>query len=303
MNHEEVQGKIVAFLSAEFARLEGRSCVYVDVTCVGDSIPLAAWVREEQPAMFEGLAKIEELAATMLTMADDHARVIGGSGQRIQFRIVTKQHLGARRQHLFTVESSTSVLAPGSIAESPDARGVLAQVMRHNELHMSASAGAFRLLLQSYERRVQDLERDNTRLRGEIEAKAQLLLDSKSNDERGQLEAMMMMSADERKGKIVSSITSMLPLVASYLAGGKGAAADVGSPLSLIVAKLAESISRDQVIAIMGVLSSEQQLLFMKAVELARAAEDAAAKKGPAAAQSSPPPNPQNGASSAPPAT
>jgi hypothetical protein len=274
---EDIHRKLVAFLSGEFARGEGRICVQLDLTAANPGsvgTPLGTWDRAENPELFSDLGKIEELVTAILTKAQDHADAFGSGSHRFEIR--TRQHLGHRVAHGFRLAATTDSDGLGGGDDQPNATGVLAQQMRHTEIHMRMSVTTTQLMVGTLERQLRSLSDECVQLREERRKHLAELEEARST--RGEREYVMSMglAADERKTQAVNKVLQLLPVVATKFLGKEAMEGGKATPLSMLISELGKSLTPPQIKQITAALSMEQQMLLMEAMRVAQAAEPAA---------------------------
>jgi hypothetical protein len=82
---EDNHRRIVSFLTREFGRTEGRSCIRLELflgSSRGDSI--RTWHRTEDADVFSGLGNIEQLAGVVLREAENTVESYGGGAHRFE---------------------------------------------------------------------------------------------------------------------------------------------------------------------------------------------------------------------------
>ena len=288
---EELHAKVLSFLLKEFARLEGRQCTRVDLTSSapgsrGSSI--GVWDRAEYPdpatSPFQGQGNIEALTTDVLRKAEEYADSFG-SGQH-RFVIVTHQVLGGTGRCAFRVAVASEDDPDVGGNDAPTVTGQLAQQMRHTELHMKMNAQTQMGTLGILREMLADLSAENARLRRERSDHLTELEASRSRETEREMAALEAVGADRRKDMLVGKLAQLAPVVAARFLEAKGGSSSAPTGLSILITELAESLSQEQAMGILNVLSVEQKILFMEAFRAAKAAKDKAeAAAGQAQAQ------------------
>lgn len=292
---EDLHGRVVSFLRQEFARKEGRQCVRLELSSAQPGLRgdvLRTWDRHEDPELFAQLTRIEELATAILRITEDHADSFGTGQHRFELR--TEQHLGGRQKLSFRVLAGAGGDMEGNAGgeDSPTAIGMVAQQMRHNELHMRMSAQLYQATLGTMQRQIADLNEENARLRRERAEHYAELEEARSRRDERELAGMKQLAAEQRKDLAFGKLIQFAPVVAGRLLG-KGDEASTPSALSVLVGELAQSLTPEQVTHIASSLSQNQQILFVEAM---REAARSNTPKPPPAEPSQAPTNPVNGA-------
>jgi len=292
---EDMHVRVLAFLRCEFGRKEGRQCVRLELSSAQPGLRgdvLRTWDRHEDPELFAQLTRIEELATSILRIAEDHADSFGAGQHRFELR--TEQHLGGRQKLSFRILAGAGDTdGNGSSGEdSPTAMGMVAQQMRHNEVHMRMSAQMYQTTIGSMQRQIADLNEENGRLRRERADHYSELEEARSRRDERELAGMKQLAAEQRKDMAFGKLLQLAPVVASRLLG-KGEESSASSPLNILVAELAGSLTPDQVTHIASALSSNQQVLFVEAM---REAMRVSTQKPPGAEAGQGPTSAVNGA-------
>jgi len=265
---EDMHGRVLSFLRCEFGRKEGRQCVRLELSSAQPGLRgdvLRTWDRHEDPELFAQLTRIEELATSILRIAEDHADSFGAGQHRFELR--TEQHLGGRQKLSFRILAGAGDAdGSGSSGEdAPTAMGMVAQQMRHNEVHMRMSAQMYQTTLGTMQRQIADLNEENGRLRRERAEHYSELEEARSRRDERELAGMKQLAAEQRKDMAFGKLLQLAPVVAGRLLG-KGEESSSSSPLNILVAELATSLTPEQVTHIASTLSSNQQVLFVEAM-------------------------------------
>jgi hypothetical protein len=291
---EDLHGRVLGFLRAEFARQEGRQCVRLELSSAQPGLRgdvLRTWDRHEDPELFVQLGRIEELATVILRIAEDHADSFGSGQHRFELR--TEQHHGGRQKLSFRILAGAGDGdSAGTGEDAPTATGMVAQQMRHNELHMRMSAQMYSTTLGTMQRQIAELNEENARLRRERSEHYVELEEARSRRDERELAGMRQMASENRKDLAFGKLLQLAPVVAGRLLN-KGSTPNEGAaPLTILIGELAASLSPEQIAHIGSALSQNQQILFVEAMrEAMRANSDG----NPVGAAPPPPP----GASSA----
>ncbi len=290
---EQLHQKILAFLGAEFARKEHRQCIKLELAHAmhgfrGDD--LCTWTREEDPELFDDLTRVERLTNEIIAKAESEADAYGQGTHR--FVLKTHQYMGGTARSSFSVAAGFTggdeLTVGGGIgqADRPDATGVLAMQMRHNERHMLNQSQMFQGTISVLSRQNTELAAENAALRAERNAFFRQLEEASSLKDERDLKGMAQIASDGRKDKALGKILSLAPVVASKFLG-KETMPGAQSPLSMLINELGESLSNEQMMQIASKLKMEQQVLFMEAMRLAKASAPADAPAPTEATQAS----------------
>jgi len=280
---EDLHAQILQFLRGEFGRGEGRQCVRLELLSAQPGLRgdvLRTWDRHEDPEMFVQLGRIEELATSILRIAENHTDSFGAGQHRYELR--TDQHHGAKQKLAFRIMAGAGGGdGTGGGDDAPTAMGMVAQQMRHNELHMRMSAQMYQATLGTMQRQITDLSEENARLRRERAAHYVELEEARSRRDERELAGMRQLAAENRKDAAFGKLLQFAPVIATRLLG-QGGETSAGpsnetsvassvpspapSPLTILVGELASSLTAEQVSHIASSLSPGQQMLFVEAM-------------------------------------
>ncbi len=278
---EELHAKVLGFLLKEFGRIEGRQCTRLKLmsSAPGSSgSDVGVWERADYPdpatSPFQGQGNIETLTTDVLRKAEEYADSFGSGHHR--FVITTQQVLGGTQRFAFRVAATTEDDPDAGGNDAPTVTGQLAQQMRHTELHMKMSAQTQMTTLGLMREMIAELSSENARLRRERADHLTELEASRSRETERELAAMQAVGADRRKDLLVNKVAQLAPVLVARLMEAKGDPTTTPTGLSILITELAESLSQEQAMGIMQMLSVEQKVLFMEAFRAAKAAKDKA---------------------------
>lgn len=272
MMSEQIHGTVLSFLLGEFARKEGRQCVGVELVSSqqgGTGVPIRRWDRKDEPALFESQGLVEQLTSLILREAQDYADSFG-TGQH-RFVVVTEQHLGARPRKPFRLVAASDGEEPEG-NDAPNSQGMVAQQMRHNEIHMRMNASMYQTTLGVMQRQILDLAEENARLRRERSDHLSQLEASRSQQDERDMAMTIQLSADKRKDMAVEKLLQFAPVLASRVLGGD-TVPGAQSPLSMLINGLADSLTPEQVQRLAAGLNVQQQVMLAEAIKTARASK------------------------------
>jgi hypothetical protein len=275
---EEIHRKIVEFLGKEFSRTEGRQCiacklVYAQPGSRGDEI--RTWDRAETPELFEGLAAIEGLSSEIVRLSQEHADSFGSGKHRFEVRIT--QHLGGRPKMSF-MQYAESDGGEGDLGEDepPTERGVLAQVMRHQEVTQRTLTTVYQSALGTMSSMIRDLSEETRALRTDRQRHLLELENARNEESERELAAHIAASAEERKDMALQKVLAFLPVAASRLiggsggSGGEGKAGDPGAAALMVAGELAQSLDQQQLMKLLPIFTEPQRLLLMEIFSMAK---------------------------------
>lgn len=269
---EHVQAKMKAWLAGEFRREEKRMCIRLDLFVAppnGGRSTVQTWFREEPQHTDKfgpGDIKADLFAHEITAAAADYANGDGVGTYRFELR--STQHYGGTVKHAFRIIADGAADDPngsggpvGFVEDTPDAQGVLAQTIRHNEVLMRWSMSLAQASTGSLMQRLDAESEMNTRMIQDHRNYQIEVEKARSLENEREIAGMKMISSEARKDKIVGKVIQILPVVANRLAA-KLMPGKPGGGLGVLVGALKESISQDQIMRIAAQLSVEQQVLL-----------------------------------------
>lgn len=229
------------------------------------------WERQETPELFEDMGSIEKLVTEILELSEQDAQNNGPGRHRYELR--TKQHLGRQMTLPFLLVTEEEDNNGQLTLERPDTNGQVHQQMRHNEYLLQTVLKVVGSATQSMSRQIQHLNEENQRLSIDRVQMLRRIEDSSVDQEERAISAMLAQSADARKDEVLQKVLiPMVPIILAKLASGKSANG-IGntSALASVIDKLISSLSQEQVVAMSGVLNSQQIMLLQEASIIAKA--------------------------------
>jgi len=107
---DDLYVKLLSFLTGEFARKDGRQCVRVDLLYApGDGFrdaEIRTWTREDEPELFDKFVCVENLASSIIEIAEGEADCLSRGSHR--FIVRTRQHFGAHAIKSFLLSPAYS---------------------------------------------------------------------------------------------------------------------------------------------------------------------------------------------------
>jgi hypothetical protein len=267
-DNAELHRKVLAFLSGEFARKEGRQCVGIDLLYApGNGFKdeeIRKWVRADEPELFDvpgNFAHFENFVTKIVEIAEGEADAKPPGKHR--FIVRTHQHLGGRATHSFALSPSytgggdeTALTAPGS--RSSD-QGVIA----------SHAAQLMRINAQMYEGTIRvlgaqnaDMRQENAELRAENTLLRREVDEARSSKQDREFQIAMAMEKNARTNVGFQKLIQLGSIVAAKIGGGGGDATT--TPFTMLVGEFGKSLRPEQV----NVLSTKSIPIFMEVLDI-----------------------------------
>lgn len=204
------------------------------------------------------------LAAEILDRAQTDADGHAGSGPQ-RYRVEAQVRGDTRNPTRFVVtlrpQEDEDELEGGD--EPANARGLVAQSMRHTEVAMRIATQGLHAAMSQMSRMCEQLGRENESMRTERAEMFKTLEAAKSQESERELLAMTAMKEQERKDALIQKAVELAPVVVNRLTDGKvklpGGEVD---PLEKLLESLAISMTQEQFASIASSLNMEQKIQF-----------------------------------------
>jgi len=154
--------------------------------------------------------------------------------------------------------------------EPANSRGLLTQLMRHNEALAKTMVHAVSGITTVMARRLESSDNAITRLTENAQKNMLLLEEAKSEQHGRDLELLEANRKAEREEKIFEKLSLLVPVVINKLAGQKVFNAE--DPSALMLRTFTESISTDQFNKIQSTLNQEQIILLAQIIQSSKKA-------------------------------
>jgi hypothetical protein len=273
-DNTENHRKILGFLSAEFARKEGRQCVGVDLLYApGNGFKdedIRKWTRTDEPELFDSFINVEKLATQILEIAEGEADAKQAGKHR--FFVRTHQHLGGRAVHSFALSPSYK---GDELALTSSGSGNRADVLANH------AAQLMRINAQMYEGTIrvlgaqnQDMRQENAELRAENIALRREVDEARSNKMDREFQIAMAAEKNARTNAGFQKLLQIGSVVAAKI-GGPGGDPAGESPALIMIGEFGKSLRQDQTAVLtkyitdfMGVLDIGQKMMFMEIINM-----------------------------------
>lgn len=150
--------------------------------------------------------------------------------------------------------------------DAPTNRGLLAQLMRHNENNNRTLVAATQAMTIGMARQIDSKDKTIEKLLGEREKMMELIEDAHSNRHEREIESLREGKKQERIDMAVRKAMLLAPVALDHFTGGK-----IGAPSSseIMVKELAGTLTPQQIEAFQKVLSPEQLITLFRLIESA----------------------------------
>ena len=284
-DHAELQGKLLAFLMAEWARKDNRQLVQVDL-CFSPGggfkdEEIRSWVRTDEPELFAEFTHLEKLVMQIIEIAVGEADSKPAGKHR--FFVRCRQHGGSRPTQSFALYPSytggddTSIVPSGGGGggggrDQQVIAGHAGQLMRINAQMFE---GTIRVLGQqnsSLHQQVMQLSADNATLRRDLEA-------ARSDKDDREFQMMLQMEKAQRTKAGFDKLLQIGTVVAAKIGMGgddNNQQSSSSSSLGMLIGAFYTSLRPEQTAALMQLmplLDMSQKMMVGEIVTMVRAME------------------------------
>jgi hypothetical protein len=282
-DHAELQGKILTFLMAEWARKDNRQLVAVDlIFAPGGGFrdeEVRSWVRADEPELFAEFVNLERLVSQIIEIAVGEADAKPAGKHR--FIVRCKQHGGTRPTQSFALSPSYTggddmAIVPSGGGGSRDSQVISGHASQLMRINAQMFEGTIRVLGQqnsAMHQQVTQLTAENATLRRELE-------EARSDKEAREFQIAMQMEKNARTRAGFDKLLQIGTVVAAKIGVGVGGSGDgdnnqqtAGTPLGMLIGSFYTSLRPDQVNVLMQLLDMSQKMMFMEIVNLVRPPE------------------------------
>lgn len=146
--------------------------------------------------------------------------------------------------------------------EAPTTKGIITQLMRHNENMMRLLVQSTGASMASMARRLESADKLNEALAKERREMFATLEEAKSEQHTRDMDLLLTEGSLKRKDAAFAKLMSLVPMVINKIAGNK-VLPDKSDPLMMLLEPLIGSLNQEQFQAIAQNLTPEQQIMFV----------------------------------------
>ena len=206
----------------------------------------------------------DQFAEQISTRAQIDADGNGPTMQRYCVLAYVKGNAAPSARFVFRLKGETDIdLDDESGEEAPTTKGLLAQLMRHNEAIMRLALQGSTAHTNIMTRQMEATNRTNEHLLDERTKMFAALEEAKSTEHVRTMDLMLTTGEQERKDKALEKMMSLVPLVVNRLVGVK-VMPGKDDPLMMLLEPLISSLKPEQFSAIAQQLDPQQQLTFVE---------------------------------------
>ena len=209
------------------------------------------------------LDNIPELAEEIISRAQTDADGMGGV-QRYTVTLYAQGEVRAVLRWPFRIRANGDEFDEAG-EESPNSKGLLSQLMRHNEAIAKTMVHAVAGITTVMARRLESSDNTVTRLTEQHHRNMELLEEAKGEQHQRDMELLTTTENESRKNQMFEKLSLLVPVMINKLAGQK--VLDAQDPAAMMLKAFSESISPDQFQKIQQTLKPEQLVLLAQLLQ------------------------------------
>lgn len=209
------------------------------------------------------LDNIPDLAEEIISRAQTDADGIGGV-QRYTVTLYAVNEVRAVLRWPFRIRANGDEFEDAG-DEAPNAKGLLTQLMRHNEAIAKTMVHAVAGITTVMARRLESSDNTVTRLTEQHHRNMELLEEAKSEQHTRDMELLTTEASETRKNQMFEKLALLVPVMINKLAGQKVLNAE--DPAAMMLKAFSESISPEQFQSIQKTLKPEQLILLAQILQ------------------------------------
>lgn len=204
---------------------------------------------------------IDSFTDDIIARAQSDADGMGGV-QRYELHILTKEKRISARFAFRMRGDDESVDEVGG-DEAPSMKGLLTQLMRHNEQQNRTMVSGIGAIVGMMHRTLESLSEENVNLRDERRRNLELIDNARGREHEREIELLEAHRKGEREDMMFQKINQLFPLLMNKLSGKPMLTTEEKSLLGGFV----ESLNEEQFAQIAQALSPEQQIMLFSVVK------------------------------------
>jgi hypothetical protein len=162
--------------------------------------------------------------------------------------------------------------------EPSNSKGLLSQLMRHNEAMAKTMVHAVAGLTTVMARRLESSDNTITRLTEQHTENMKLLEEAKSDQHTRDMELLTTEASETRKNQMFEKLALMVPVLINKLSGQK--VFNTEDPTAMMLKSFTESITQEQFTKIQSSLKPEQLIILMQIMNNAKQLPDGSNANG-----------------------
>jgi hypothetical protein len=207
--------------------------------------------------------EIPTMAEEMISRAQTDADGMGGV-QRYTITLYALNEVRAVLRWPFRIRANGDEFDEAG-DEAPNGKGLLSQLMRHNEALAKTMVHAVAGVTTVMARRLESSDQLNSQLMQKHVESMKILEEAKSEQHTRDMELLTTEASETRKNQMFEKLSLLVPVLINKLAGQK--VLDSQDPTAMMLKSFAESITADQFKKIQSSLGPEQTILLMQILQ------------------------------------
>lgn len=160
--------------------------------------------------------------------------------------------------------------------DSPDNRGLLQQLMRHNEALTRTFMMGMGSTVQHLQRQLQSANDHNENLLSQRREDFKVIEEAKNQQHEREMQLLLVSGQEDRKNEWLKKLEPLFPILLNKLSGKAVLTTEEKS----VIAGFADSLSPAQLATISQTLTTEQQISLVTIIKAAKEKEAASQKQG-----------------------
>lgn len=223
---------------------------------------------------------IPAYAGNILQRAQDDADGAGPTIQRYTLFSFCKGAQQPSGRFIFRLRGQSDLDLDDEAGEdAPTNKGLLQQLMRHNEATNRALMQGMTGMMGIMTRQLESVNQVNEKLIRERTDMFETLESARSTQSERDTQLMLVSGEQERKDKAFEKLMGLVPVVINRMIGAKVMPGDANDPLMLMLDPLISGMSQEQFQGITATLKPEQQLMFFEILKTIQARKNGAVKE------------------------
>jgi len=214
-----------------------------------------------------------ELASRFEEAATDDAEGLGGLQSYVLASYYTSYPEKIRERFSFRLSVQTEDDDVVDQTEAPTERGIVQQLMRHNEANARVMTMGMAEVVRQQNRMIERIANQNDSLMDKHFNVLDLYEKMMMAESGREIEKLRVTSEIQRTETVVEKFLQLAPAVVNRL-GGKKMLPEKASPAEMMVMSFVQSLRPDQMGEILTKLDPEQQMIIMELIQNQQARED-----------------------------
>jgi len=215
--------------------------------------------------------EVTDLVNDMQTSCYDDAEGMAAGLQRYKILCYVKHKSNAHSRFTFAMSGANDEVDDTGVSEPATGKGLLGQLMRHNEAIMRTAVMSTNQNMAMMQRTIGRQNEHIEKLLEDRRETFEVTEDLKSQRHDRELASLQMENQEKRYSEMFDKASLLLPAVVNRVAGKKLLPENV-SPMQDMLKGLAESLTEDQLAKIMPTLKPEQQIALLEFMDMSQGA-------------------------------